>query len=191
MTAYLDPSALAAAGRFSKLAWIGARRAAAAFASLLRREMHAGEPRPRVAAGAGARGDAETAVIFEMQDTVQGLIALLLPHDVCESVFSTLCPETDVSSPAGESALREVGNIVASQAVSAVADHLGGRITLSVPILVREGGGLIFDELLAERREGRAGLVTEIELCESGERRGLLLFAPDAQQPRRSDTVRS
>jgi chemotaxis protein CheY-P-specific phosphatase CheC len=178
---YLDPSALAAAGRFSKFVWIGARRAAAAFASLLGGEMRAGEPHPRATAGAGARGDAETAVIFEMQDSVQGLIALLLPRDVCESVLSTLCPGTDVSSPARESALREVGNIVASQAVSAVADHLGGRITLSVPILVRKGGGPIFDQLLAERRKGRAGLVTEIELCESGERRGLLLFAPDAQ----------
>ena len=179
--AYLDPSVLSAAGRFSKLAWIGARRAAAAFGSLLGREMRAGEPRPRAAAGAGARGDAETAVIFEMQDAVQGLIALLFPHDVCEAVFSTLCPGTDVSRPAAESALREVGNIVASQAVSAVADHLGGRLTLSVPILVRTGGGLIFDQLLAERRGGEAGLVTEIELRESGQRRGLLLFAPDAQ----------
>jgi chemotaxis protein CheY-P-specific phosphatase CheC len=189
VTAYLDPSELAARGRFSKLAWIGARRAAAAFASLLGREMRAGEPRPRAAAHAAEKNDAETAVIFEMHDTVQGLLALLFPRDVCESVISTLCPETDVSSPAGESALREVGNIVASQAVSAVADHLGGRITLSVPILVGEGGGLLFSQLLAERREGRASLVTEIELCEAGERRGLLLFAPDARQPRRSDTV--
>jgi chemotaxis protein CheC len=179
--AILDPSAPAAASRVSELARIGARRAAAAFASLLGREMHAGEPRPRAATGAGARGDAETAVIFEMRDSVQGLIALLLPHGVCESVVSALCLETEVSSPAGESALCEMGNIVASQAVSAVADHLGGRITLSVPILVREGGGLIFGQLLAERRQSRAGLVTESELCEAGERRGLLLFAPDAQ----------
>ena len=179
--AYPDPSAPAAIGRVSELARIGALRAAAAFASLLGREMRAGEPRPRAAAGAGARGDAETGVIFEMQGTVPGLIALLLPRSVCESVVAALCSETDVSSAAGESALREVGNIIASQAVSAVADHLGGRITLSVPILVREGGGLIFGQLLAERREGRAGLVTESELCESGERRGLLLFAPDAQ----------
>jgi chemotaxis protein CheY-P-specific phosphatase CheC len=178
---YLDPSELALAGRFSKLAWIGARRAAAAFASLLGREMRAGEPRPRTTGGAGARGDAETAVIFEMQDAVRGLIALLLSREVCKSVFSTLCPETEASSAAGESALREVGNIVASQAVSAVADHLGGRVTLSVPILAAERGGMIFDQLLGERREGRAGFVTEVELCESGERRGLLLFAPDAQ----------
>jgi chemotaxis protein CheY-P-specific phosphatase CheC len=181
MTAYLDPSALAAAGRFSKLAWIGARRAAAAFASLIGGQIRAGEPRPRAAAGAGARGDAQTAVIFEMQDTVQGLIALLLPPDVCGTVFSTLCPGTDDSSATAESALREVGNIVASHAVSAVADHLGGRITLSVPVLVREGGGLLFDRLLAERRAGEPGLVTEIELRDSGERRGLFLFAPDAQ----------
>ena len=111
------------------------------------------------------------------------LPALIAVAVLFAGVFSAgaLCSETDVSSAAGESALREVGNIIASQAVSAVADHLGGRITLSVPTLVGEGGGPIFGQLLAARREGRAGLVTESELCEFGERRGLLLFAPDAQ----------
>ncbi len=176
--AYPDPVAI---GRVRELARIGALRAAAAFASLLGREMCAGEPRLCAAAGAWARGDAETGVIFEMQGSVPGLSALLLPRSVCESAVAALCSETDVSSAAGESALREVGNIIASQAVSAVADHLGGRITLSVPTLVGEGGGLVFGQLLAERGEVRAGLVTESELCESGERRGLLLFAPDAQ----------
>jgi chemotaxis protein CheY-P-specific phosphatase CheC len=179
--AFPDPSAPALIGRVSELARIGALRAAAAFSSLLGREMRAAEPRPRAAVGAGARGGAEAAVIFEMQGSVPGLIALLFPRSACELVVAALCSETDVSSAAGESALREVGNIIASQAVSAVADHLGGRITLSVPILVGAGGGLIFGQLLAQRREGRAGLVTESELCESGEHRGLLLFAPDAQ----------
>jgi chemotaxis protein CheY-P-specific phosphatase CheC len=139
--------------------------------------MRAGEPRARAAAS----DDAGTGVIFEMRGSVPGLIALWLPRSVSESLVEALCSERDVSSAAGESALREVGNIVASQAVSAVADHLGGRITLSVPTLVREGGGLVFRQLLAERREGQASLVTESELCESGECRGLLLFAPDAQ----------
>ena len=172
---------LATIARVSELARIGALRAAAAFASVLGGEMRAGEPRPRAVPGTAARGDAETGVIFEMQGSVPGLIALLLPRSVCESAVAALCSETEVSRAAGESALREVGNIVASQAVSAVADHLGGRITLSVPILVGEGGGLRFGQLLAERRAGRAGLVTESELSESGQRRGLLLFAPDAQ----------
>ena len=70
---------------------------------------------------------------------------------------------------------------ISSKLDSVVGRHCRGRITLSVPTLVEEGGGLIFGQLLAERREGRAGLVTESELCESGQRRGLLLFAPDAQ----------
>ncbi len=175
---YPDPLSI---GRVRELARIGALRAAAAFASVLGREMRAGEPRPRAAAAAWARDDAETGVIFEMKGSVPGLIALLLPRSVCESAVAALCSETDISSAAGESALREVGNIIASQAVSAVANHLGGCITLSVPTLVEKGGGLIFGQLLAERREGRAGLVTESELCESGQRLGLLLFAPDAQ----------
>ena len=39
----------------------------------------------------------------------------------------------------------------------------------------------VFGQLLAQRREGRAGIATESELSESGERRGVLVFAPDAQ----------
>jgi chemotaxis protein CheC len=177
--AQADASTPATIGRVHDLARIGAQRAATAFATLLGREIRAGEPRP--SAAAGTKDDAGTGVIFEMQGALPGLIALLLPRRVCQSVVAALCSETDVSSAVRESALRELGNIVASQAVSAVADHLGGCITLSVPILVEDSGGLVFGRHLAERREGRAGLVTEIELCESGERRGLLLFAPDAQ----------
>jgi chemotaxis protein CheY-P-specific phosphatase CheC len=186
VTAQPDAPAAAAIGRASELARIGARRAAAAFASILGGEMRAGEPRERPAAS----DDAVTGVIFEMRGSVPGLIALLFPRSACESVVEALCSERDVASPNGKSALREVGNIVASQAVSAVADHLGGRITLSVPTLVGEGCGAIFRQLLAERRQGQAGLVTESELCESGECRGLLLFAPDAQWPCSSDTVK-
>ena len=95
---YPDPSVI---GRVSELAQIGALRAAAAFASVLGREMRAGEPRPRAAAGAWPRDESETGVIFEMQGSMPGLIALLLPRSVCESAVAALCSETDVSSAAG------------------------------------------------------------------------------------------
>jgi chemotaxis protein CheY-P-specific phosphatase CheC len=79
------------------------------------------------------------------------------------------------------SALREVGNIVASHAVSSVADHIGDTITISVPILVGEAVDDAFGSLLFERRAGSAGIASEIDLCEpAGARRALLVVAPDA-----------
>ena len=111
-----------------------------------------------------------------MEGAVEGVIAFLLAPPARAAVLEAL----GVAPAATESALREVGNIVASHAVSAVADHLGGRVTLSVPILVQEDAGPVLDRLLAERRGGRAGIVTTTEMrLHSGSTCGLLVFAPD------------
>jgi chemotaxis protein CheC len=181
MMSLRNPSAKAAIGRVRELAHIGAGRAAAAYATLVGRELRALEPRLRSASPADATEEALTGVIFEMEGTVKGLIALLLPRFARESLIEALCSEADAPREMADSALREVGNIVASQAVSAVADHLGGRITLSLPILVEEAAGSVFGRLLDQRHEGQSGIATESELREStGGHRALLVFAPDA-----------
>jgi len=53
-------------------------------------------------------------------------------------------PARGADSGAVESALRELGNIVASHTMSAIADRLGGRILLSVPLLVMEDADTAF-----------------------------------------------
>ena len=75
------------------------------------------------------------------------------------------------------SALREAGNIVASQAVSALADHLGARIAISVPTLVEDDA----DAVLAGMNARRGGVAAESELgdAEAGGA-ARLVFAPDA-----------
>ncbi len=171
---------IAAFGRMREIAQISAVSAASAISSVLGRDLHAHEPRVRAATveemGAGATG-----VIFEMEGAVQGLIALFLPPRGAESVIDMLCPGVDSNSVMAHSALRELGNIVASRAVSSVADHLGDRITISVPILVGKSVDDAFGSLLFERRKGIAGIASEIDLCEpAGARRALLVIAPDA-----------
>jgi chemotaxis protein CheY-P-specific phosphatase CheC len=181
----------AAARRIRRLAYVGAGRAASALASFLGRDLLAREPRLCAASGAATAGRGETGVIFEVEGAVQGLMALLLPGAGCRWMIEALCPGTDPGSDLARSAVREAGNIVASHAVSAMADHLGGRVTLSVPTLVDEHADRVFGRMLDERRALRDGVATQTELCELlGERRALLLFAPDAPTSAGSDTVR-
>jgi chemotaxis protein CheY-P-specific phosphatase CheC len=173
--------------RLRSLAHVGAARAAASFAALLGWRLRASEPRVCEGSGAATTGRAETGVLFEMEGAVGGVVALLLSpagrEAVVEALAASDCPE------AGRSALREAGNIVASQAVSAVADQLGGRITLSVPVLVDEDAGRVLDRLLARRGQP---VVTTTELRgPTGEPSALLVFAPDAPGGEASDTVRA
>ena len=175
-----DPTSRAAAGRVRELARIGAVRAASAFATLLGRELRAREPRVRAPLEVRAAGETQVGIVFEMQGTLEGLIALLLPPLERQALVASVCPEAEARSELAESALREVGNIIASQAVSAVADHLGGRITLSVPLLLEEGAGAVVAEMLEERIAKRTAIATQSELCEpAGGHRALLIFAPE------------
>jgi len=176
----VDPARRAVDGSVRELARIGAGRAASAFATLLGRELRADEPRLRRPREVPAAVESQVGIVFEMRGTLEGLIALLLPPLERKALVAAVCPEAGERSELAESALREVGNIIASQAVSAVADHLGGRITLSVPRLVDREAGLVLAEMLEERRTRRSAIATESELREpAGGHRALLIFAPE------------
>jgi len=169
-----------AARRIRRLAYVGAGRAASAFAAFLRRDLKAREPRLCATSGATAARWGESGVIFEVEGAVQGLMALMLPSDAREWLREALCPEATLDSDVLRSAFSETANIVASHAVSAMADHLGARITLSIPLLVDEGADRVFGRMLDERRTRREGVATQTDLCAAGgARRALLLFAPD------------
>jgi chemotaxis protein CheY-P-specific phosphatase CheC len=111
-------------------------------------------------------------VVFEMQGSLSGVIALVLTRHARDAVLEAMG-----AAPGTASALREVGNIVASQAVSAVADHLGGRITLSLPTLVQEDAARVVFGLL-EGPASRVAVGSEL-LDAAGDARALLVFAPD------------
>ncbi len=104
------------------------------------------------------------AILCDVRGAVEGVIALILPVPLRDRVVQALCPGEDPSSPLAESALREVGNIVASHAVSAIADQLGGRITLSVPTLLADVSGVAVERMVAERGNGLVGFTGESEL---------------------------
>ena len=169
-----------AARLIRRLAYVGAGRAAASFAAFLGRDLRALEPRLCAASGMATAGRGQTGVIFEIEGDVDGLMALLLPEGGRGWLVDALCPGHDPAGELAESALRETGNIIASHAVSAMADHLGGTVTLSIPILVETDADQVFGRMLDERRARCQGVATQTELCgEDGTRRALLLFAAD------------
>lgn len=175
------PATRTSARQIRRLAYLAAGEAASSFAAFLGQDLRAHEPRLCASSGAATAGRGETGVIFEVMGEVNGLMALLLPGGGREWLTGALCPGQDPTGAMADSALSEAGNIVASHAVSAMADHLGATVTLSPPTLVTSNADRVFGHMLDERRTRFEGVATQTELWGSdGTRRALLLFAPDA-----------
>jgi len=162
-----------------ELTSIGASHASSAFAMLLDRAMAPSAPVFREADEYCADDSWTTGVIFRADGELSGLIAILLSTASREAVTERLVRWEEVgdSPQTVESALRELGNIVASHTMSAIADKLGGRILLSVPLLVMENADSEFASMI---RESGAERCVECELTDSArEIKIRLVFVPD------------
>jgi len=158
--------------RPSELARLCGDAAAASFGALLGDGFRAREPS---LAQTAAAGGADTGIVFEVEGSVSGLVALLFSPSGRDTVCDRL-GAADVTQR--RSALREVGNIVVSRALSAVADHLGARVTLSVPVLLSGGAGRTLDRLLSRRGDSVVS-ITELR-ADGGEPNALFVIAQDA-----------
>jgi chemotaxis protein CheY-P-specific phosphatase CheC len=136
-----------------ELTGVGASHAARALSAILNRGFTASPPQLRDGSDYRHDGRWRTAVIFEADGELNGLVAILLSAPARESVASQILTEKDRMEPEGAlaSALREIGNIVASHTISAIADTLGSRILLSVPLLIMEEAGHALSSLLDQR----------------------------------------
>ena len=176
--------------RLSELLNIGAGHAAGALALLLGRTFWMRVPRAlRVGADAappalevGPRREIASgaALLFEVDGSLGGIVALFLPDASLQALQSRLLgAEAETHPELVESALREAGNVVVSHVCSAIADTLGARLVPSIPVLVLEDGEAGLGALAARR--GRAWLRIESEIVDAdGDLRGLLVFLPDA-----------
>jgi chemotaxis protein CheC len=165
--------------RLCELVNVGAGHAAGALAQLLGRPIRMSVPRVHRGeglAGAPARLRPDTSgIFFEVEGGIGGVFAVLFPPRVRDALLAELLGEAQTESDQSESALREVGNILASHALSAVADLIGARVLPSLPTLALEAAGSVlasfqlrFDEPAIESR-----LVDP-----SGGLRGLLVWIP-------------
>ena len=165
--------------RLYELTSIGASHASMAFTLLLHRAIAPNVPQFVDIEEYSADAAWEIGVIFQADGELTGLVAILLPLHSCEIVSQRLVhdEESEQYSDVLESALRELGNIVASHTMSAIADRLGGRILLSVPVLVMEGADAAFASMLRERGVEHC---VECELTDAArEIHVRLIFAPE------------
>ncbi len=170
-----------------ELTSIGAGHGADALASLVSRPCRMEVPRMRALSDAsptGARELAEGAaagVVFDVEGGPGGLLVLLFEAPVRDRLVETLvgCPASEVPEEAAASALAELGNILASRVVSAMADLLGTAIRPSPPILATRQASASLARCLGERGFAAGSPVFETELYDADERyRSVLLYLP-------------
>ena len=168
--------------RLCELASIGAGWAAAALTQLLGRTVTSEVPALRELEHPSEKGPWRTALVFETEGPLAGVIALLLTRaSVAQATGMLLGGAAEVSETMADSALRELGNIVASQTVSAIANTIGGRVMLSIPTLIHDDAERALEAVVALRRNERSAPCIECALSDpSQEVRALLVFAPDA-----------
>lgn len=174
--------------RVRELVSIGAGHAAGALAGLVGRTCEMGVPTvERLAAREAAApraGERDLAgVLFELQGGTGGVLALLFPASTCERLLERLLgpgPRAAESDEAAQSALCEVGNILASHAANALGEMLGVPILPSLPQLALTDAPAALASLVATRAPREPALRIEAEIRDRArELRGILVLVPD------------
>ncbi len=169
--------------RMSELANIGAGHAAGAFSVLAQREIRMKVPRVVPIENTDSAGDVDwtTGVFFEFEGCLNAIVGILFHAPASEAVVRRVVGISEGELPPHciESALMEVGNILASHVASAIADTLGERLLPSIPTLAMN-----FAEAelmtLVRHREGAHPIRIECELSDgAGDLGGLLVLIPE------------
>jgi chemotaxis protein CheC len=167
--------------RLCELANVGAGHAAGALARLIGCTVWMDPPRVRVSSrrgseeAVGALGVATSGVFFEVQGGMGGTFGVLFPRRAREALLEALVGDPDPHSEEAESALREVGNILASHALSAVADLTGDRVLPSLPVLAEEAAGAV---LTTRQAHGDPVRIESRLVDAAGGLRSLLVWIP-------------
>jgi chemotaxis protein CheC len=169
--------------RLSELVSIGAGHAASAFAMLTGRTIWMGVPKVLERTDPGSLEAAEgwmTGVFFEFEGCLDAVVGILFEGTASEAVVRRVVgmEEGTLSPHMVESALMEVGNILASHVASAIADTLRERLLPSIPTLAMTDAGAEFERFIA-LREGPYPIRIESSLIdESAGLGGLLVMVP-------------
>lgn len=159
--------------------------ASTAFAQFVGVTLLADKPVVRDAGDALEPDTWKTGVFFEIHGEFVGHIAILLGQPARDAVTALLesTMEGSPSDEARDSIVLELGNVVASQVVSAIADRMQGRIVLSIPHMVKSGAER---ELEWRARHstlpGASARSTRVETefaDSSGRLRALVVLVPD------------
>ena len=140
----MDDTRKRATERFTALTLAGAVRAASAFSQLANTPISASLP----VVGPPSRGvcllvadaaddEGSTGVFFEFEGCLDALVGILFPAGASESLVRSVVGigSGSLDPEIVESALMEVGNILASHVASGIADALHSRLLPSIPAL--------------------------------------------------------
>ena len=126
-------------------------------------------------------GEPLAGVFFEVRGALRGSVAVLLPRSSRERILERLLgrPSAALEDATVASALRELGNILASHVVSAMAETLGEPILLSTPALSTRDPASVLGALIALRQPERMDLRIETVIADRrGETQAILVFLP-------------
>jgi chemotaxis protein CheY-P-specific phosphatase CheC len=124
MTPLFPPLSQTETDRLCALASIGADLASKAFGQLLGGTVAHRAPR---ICGPADPADPDrwcTGIVVEAAGDLTGLVAIVMPESDRDRAVEMMVGEADPHDRIVESALRELGNIIVSQTVSAIADSL-------------------------------------------------------------------
>jgi len=146
--------------RLTELANVGAGHAAAAFGQLVGEAIRTEPPILIVGdaerAGASGRSPSDegfAGVFFEFEGCLDAIVAILFPRASSERLVRRILgiDGDPLELPLIESALMEVGNILASHVASAIADTLQERLLPSIPALAMEAAEQAFTSWIEEK----------------------------------------
>ena len=173
--------------RLAGLTNVGAARAAEAFAQLVG-ESIGFEPSVVLENHAEIESESQreadstwsTGVFFEFDGCVDAIVGILFPGDASEALVRRIVgiESGEIAPPVIESALMEVGNILASHVASGIADALGSRLLPSIPSLAMEGAEQAFRGLVGPVVGPNATRIESALLGEGGVQRGRLVLVP-------------
>jgi chemotaxis protein CheY-P-specific phosphatase CheC len=179
MSASLDAIPEAEIDRLRELAHIGASWAATAFARIVGRTILTRVPVVHGAERFEKRGSWQTGILCDMEGSLNGVVAIMLPDSVRDAMMPVLCGRENPPLESVASALSEFGNILASQTVSAIADTMGGRIIPGLPELVLQNAETALHARMSPRYGPPPPIYIESELFDrQGDFRALHVLIP-------------
>lgn len=172
--------------RIAGLTHAGAVRAAAAFAQLVGVPVEAEQP--TVLAGAEDRGEGGAAVddagsigvFFEFDGCLDALVGILFPAGGGDRLVRSIVgiERGPLDSAIVESALMEVGNILASHVASGIADAMSSRLLPSIPALAEERADMAFSEWIEATLGVDAIRIESVLVADPGAMVGRLVVVP-------------
>ena len=157
-----------------ELANIASGNAATSLSQMLGREVELNVPRvlalPLADAveACGSPEDATTSVVIPLDGDVTGVVLLLIEPDGAEALCKLL--GVDAWDEIGESALREIGNILGTSCLNALASMTGLHLEPRPPHLTTDMLGAIVSSLaLSQTASTELVLVLDSELAVAGE----------------------